>query len=153
MSHCCKISRSQLQSIFQHKAPYYLCWPQIFKLKPRPPSKKSVFLVKYKIEVKMTSFIDMLELPNFGHRTTSTVSFEWSDEVHVYNNFQSWTEIMWKCNFYLYFQQYSKKRMISDEQILTSAEFEEFAKWFTYFFGSSLGQVKLCQVLLSLDMW
>ena len=101
----------------------------------------------------MTSLIDMLELPNFGHRTTSTVSFEWSDEVHVYNNFKSWTEIMWKCNFYLYFQQYSKKRMISDEQILTSAEFEEFAKWFTYFFGSSLGQVKLCQVLLSLDMW
>lgn len=63
MSHCCKISRSQLQSIFQHKAPYYLCWPQIFKLKPRPPSKKSVFLVKYKIEVKMASLIDMLELP------------------------------------------------------------------------------------------
>ena len=53
-----------------------LCQSQIIEFEPRfePPLKKICFLVKScKIEVMITSLTEMLELPNFGHRTTFTI--------------------------------------------------------------------------------
>ena len=50
-----------------------------------------VFLVKsYKIEV-ITSLIETLELPNFGHITTSTIKFDSCDKILLVT---SWIEIM-----------------------------------------------------------
>ena len=44
-------------------------------LEPRPPLKKNWFFWSNpcKIEVMTTYLIEMLELPNFGHMTTSTI--------------------------------------------------------------------------------
>ena len=51
-----------------------------------------VFLVKsYKIEVMITSLIDMLDLPNFGHMTASTIYFESRDKILLVT---SQTEVM-----------------------------------------------------------
>ena len=35
----------------------------------------------YKIEVMITSLTEMLELPNFGNMTTSTIEFESHDKI------------------------------------------------------------------------
>ena len=45
----------------------------------------------YKIEVMITSLIEMLDLSNFGHMTTSTKQFDSRDKVL---SVTSWTEIM-----------------------------------------------------------
>ena len=49
--------------------------PKLVNLEPRPPLKKMLFfwLNPHKIEVVITSLIEMLELPNFGHMITSTI--------------------------------------------------------------------------------
>ena len=48
--------------------------PKLLNLKQNHPSKKLFFWSNpYKIEVMTTSTIEMLELPNFGHMTTSTM--------------------------------------------------------------------------------
>ena len=39
----------------------------------------------------ITSFIEMLELPNFGHMITSTIQFESRDKILL---MISWTETM-----------------------------------------------------------
>ena len=46
-----------------------VCEKCIYELEPRPPLKKKWFSWSnsYKIEVMITSLIQMLELPNFGH--------------------------------------------------------------------------------------
>ena len=43
----------------------------MIELEPRPPLKKNGFFWSnpYKIEVMITSLIEMLELPNLGHMT------------------------------------------------------------------------------------
>ena len=49
------------------------CQSQI-KLEPRPPQKKWFFWSNpYNIKVMVTSLREVLELPNFGHMTTSTM--------------------------------------------------------------------------------
>ena len=50
---------------------------QIIELKSRPPLKKSAFfLSKYnKIEVIITSLIEIAKLPNFGQKATFTIKF------------------------------------------------------------------------------
>ena len=56
----------------------------MIKLKPRPPLKKICFS-----EVTITSVLERLQLPNFGHMDRSTKYFE------SHNNFlMSWTGIM-----------------------------------------------------------
>ena len=45
----------------------------------------------YKTEVTIPSFIEMLELPSFGHMITSTISFELRDKILLVT---SQTEIM-----------------------------------------------------------
>ena len=40
---------------------------------PRAPLKKFFWSDPYEIELMVTSLIDMTELPNFGHMTTSTI--------------------------------------------------------------------------------
>ena len=51
-----------------------LCQSQIVELNPRPLLKKWFFWSnRYNIEVMITCLIEMLELPNFGHMTTSTI--------------------------------------------------------------------------------
>ena len=46
----------------------------IFKPEPRPPLKKAFFWSNlYKIEVLITSLIEMLQLPNIGRMNTSTI--------------------------------------------------------------------------------
>ena len=48
--------------------------PKLLNLNQDHPSKKCFFWSNpYKIEVMITSPIEMLELPNFGHMTTSTI--------------------------------------------------------------------------------
>ena len=42
----------------------------------------------YKIEVMKTSLIERLELPNFGHMTTSTIELDSRDEILLVT---SWT--------------------------------------------------------------
>ena len=45
----------------------------------------------YKIEVMITSLMEMLTLPNFGHMTTSTIKFESRDQILLVT---SWTGII-----------------------------------------------------------
>ena len=48
--------------------------PKLLNLNQDYPSKKWFFWSnRHKIEVMITSLIEMLELPNFGHMTTSAV--------------------------------------------------------------------------------
>ena len=48
--------------------------PKFLNLNQDHPSKKAVFLVNsYKIEIVITSLIEMLQLRNFGHMTKSTI--------------------------------------------------------------------------------
>ena len=48
--------------------------PKLLNLNQDDPSKKWVFWSNpYKIDVMVTSLIEMLQLPNFGHMTTSTI--------------------------------------------------------------------------------
>ena len=63
------------------------------KLEPRPPLKKMWFFWSnsYKTEVVITSLIEMLELPNFGHMIASTI---WLDSPKKILLVTSWTEVM-----------------------------------------------------------
>ena len=55
-------------------------------------SKKLFFWSNpYKIEVMITSLIEMLELPNFGHMTTSAVSLKSRDGIFLMTR---WIEII-----------------------------------------------------------
>ena len=48
--------------------------PKLLNLNQDHPSKKRFFWSNpYKIEVMITFFIEMLQLPNFGHMTTSII--------------------------------------------------------------------------------
>ena len=48
--------------------------PKLLNLNQEHSLKKNFFwLNPYKIEVIITSLIEKLELPNFGHMTTSTI--------------------------------------------------------------------------------
>ena len=50
------------------------CQSQIIELQLTAPLKKLFFLVNlYKIDVMITSLIEMLELPNFDHMINSTI--------------------------------------------------------------------------------
>ena len=51
--------------------------PKLLSLNQDHPSKKWFFWSNpYKIEVMVTSLIEMLDLPNFGHMTTlTTINF------------------------------------------------------------------------------
>ena len=44
-----------------------------------------------KVEVMITSLIELLELPNFGHMTISTIKFKSCDKILLMT---SWTETM-----------------------------------------------------------
>ena len=51
--------------------------PKLLNLNQDHPSKKPFFWSNpYKIKVVITSLIQTLELPNFGHMNTSTIKFE-----------------------------------------------------------------------------
>ena len=52
--------------------------PKSLNLKQDQPQKKSDH---YKIEVTITFFLEMLELPNFGHMTTSTTTFKLREKI------------------------------------------------------------------------
>ena len=48
--------------------------PKLLNLNQDNPSKRRFFLSNpHKIEVVITSLIEMLQLPNFGHMNTSTI--------------------------------------------------------------------------------
>ena len=66
------------------------------ELKERAPlkKKKKKWFSRsnlYKIEVLITSLIEMPELPNIGHMATSTMLLESRDQILLVT---SWTEIM-----------------------------------------------------------
>ena len=66
--------------------------PQLLNLNQDHPSKKWFFWSNpYKVKVMITSLIGMLELPNFGHMTISTIYFESRDKIMFVT---SWIEIM-----------------------------------------------------------
>ena len=47
---------------------------KLLKLSKSTPQKNRIFWSSpYKIELMITSLIESLELPNFGHMTTSTI--------------------------------------------------------------------------------
>ena len=63
---------------------HILSQPQTTELELRLPLKKIVFsshILKNKVEVILTFCIEMLELPTFGHMTTSTIKFELHDKI------------------------------------------------------------------------
>ena len=63
LTHLCKISR-----------PYVSASPKLLNLNQEHPSKNVFFWSNpYKIEIMLTSLIEILELLNFGHMTLSTV--------------------------------------------------------------------------------
>ena len=66
LPHLCKIS-----SLYLTPVPNYWTWTKTTSLK-----KQFFWLNSNKIEVVVTSLIEMLQLPNFGHRNTSTIWFE-----------------------------------------------------------------------------
>ena len=70
-SHCCKkVSRPYSESV-----PNYLTWPKTY------PQKKWLFWSNpYKINIMITSLIEMLELLNFAHMTTSIIQFDSCDK-------------------------------------------------------------------------
>ena len=45
----------------------------------------------YKVEVVITSLIEMLELPNFGHMITTAIKLDSPDKIMLV---MSWTEVM-----------------------------------------------------------
>ena len=63
LPHWCNIASSDLESV-----PNYWTWT-------KTTSQKKWFFWSnpYKIEVMITSLLEMLELPNFGHMTTPTI--------------------------------------------------------------------------------
>ena len=66
--------------------------PKLLCLNQDHPSKKCFFRSNsYKIQVMITSLIEMLELPNFGHMKTSIIQFESGDKILLVT---SWTNIM-----------------------------------------------------------
>ena len=53
------------------------------------PQKMQFFCsTPYKIEVVITSFIEMLELPSFGHMNTCTIEFESRDKILLMTSWQ-----------------------------------------------------------------
>ena len=71
MRHWCKISNLKLAPVSN-----YWTWTKA------TPQKKCFFRSNlYKIEAMITSLIQMLQLPNFGHMTTSTLQFESREKI------------------------------------------------------------------------
>ena len=65
---------------------------KLFNLKQDHPQRKWFFKWNpYKIEVMITSLIEILELPNFSHMTTSPISLEARNNVLFV---MSWKETM-----------------------------------------------------------
>ena len=69
------LSDFQFQPFCHNGVKFYVCTQfqsQIIELEPRSPLKKVIFQSNpYKIEVVITSLIEKLELPNFGHMTAT----------------------------------------------------------------------------------
>ena len=76
VSYWCKISGSDLLPV-----PNYWTWT-----KTAPQKKWFFWSDLYKIEVMITSLIEMLELTNFGHMTTSTIQFDSPDNFFCWRN-------------------------------------------------------------------
>ena len=81
MPHWCKIS-----SLYLVPVPNYWTWT-----KTTGQKKRFFWSNPYKIEVVITSLIEMLQLPDFGHTNTSTIWFESRDKILL---LPSSTEIM-----------------------------------------------------------
>ena len=66
--------------------------PKLLNFNREHPSKNRFFWSNpYKIEVMITSLIEMLKLPNFDHMTISRMQFESRGKIMLVT---SWTEIM-----------------------------------------------------------
>ena len=58
--------------------------PKLLNLNQDFPSKKWLFWSNhYKVEVMVTPFIEMLELPNFDQMAASTISFKSCNKILV----------------------------------------------------------------------
>ena len=71
MLHWCKIS-----SLYLAPVSNYWTWTKTTSQK-----KRYFWSNPYKIEVVITSFIEMLQLPNFGHMNESTIKFESREKI------------------------------------------------------------------------
>ena len=71
MLHWCKIS-----SLYLAPVSNYWTWT-----KTTSQRKRYFWWNPYKIEVVITSFIEMLQLPNFGHMNASTIKFESREKI------------------------------------------------------------------------
>ena len=100
LSHWCKIPN-----------PYVVPVTNYWTVTKTTP-KKSVFFWSnpYKIEVMITSFVEVLQLPNFGHMTISTIQFESRNNVWWWRHWQKfWREnlnFFVLCFFNLYFSKF-----------------------------------------------
>ena len=54
-----------------------------------PPKKWFLWSNPYKIKIMINSLVEMIELPNFGHMTTSTIQSESRDKILLMT---SWIE-------------------------------------------------------------
>ena len=71
--------------------------PKLLNFNKDHPSKKRFFWSNpYNIEVMITSLIQTLELPNFGHVTTSIIKFESCDKIFWWRHRQN----IWRNNLY-----------------------------------------------------
>ena len=71
LPHWCKIP-----SLYLVPVPNHWTWT-----KTTPRRKRLFWSNPYKIEVVITSLIEMPQLPNFGHMNTSTIWFESRDKI------------------------------------------------------------------------
>ena len=55
--------------------------------KTTPQKKWFFYSDPYKIEVTITSLIEMLELPNFGHMTTPTIQFDSRNKISLVSSY------------------------------------------------------------------
>ena len=130
----------------------------------------------YKIEVKITPLIEMLELPNFGQLITSTIWFNSRDKFFWWRHGQKW----WCHNLYLVNLQTSSKlqpfllkqtlktqKKLKELEIMYKNTISTWISWYNKncwllvmcwyqqnsrsvsrdtLFGASWGKVLLCQV-------
>ena len=94
LPHWCKILRPYLVPV-----PSYWTWT-----KSTPQKNWFFWWNSCKIEVLVTSLIEMLVLPNFGHITTSTIWFESRDKILLKTSWTQNYDVITFNSTYLYFK-------------------------------------------------
>ena len=104
---------------------YTLFQSKIIECELRAPLKKWFFWSNpYKIEVMITSFIEMLELPDVGHITTSTMQFSRTIKFCWWRNGHK----LWRRNLYSKFLYFKKIYSSNFADIIIKTTFKDSKK-------------------------